>query len=129
MTQLFRSKWLNFLGPNVSTFQVKMTQLFRSKWLNFSGQNDSTFQVKMTQLFRSKWLNLWLLPPLTAVDADDEPTQDEHFVGLHILGQPHEEGPGDPQDVVEQQASFSGGQRGISLLWGASDYITIIKGN
>ena len=34
-----------------------MTQLFKSKWLNFLSQNDST--VKMTQLFRSKWLNFF----------------------------------------------------------------------
>ena len=48
-----------------------------------------------------------------AVEADEEAAEHEGFVGGGEFGEGHEEGGGERQGVVEEQAGFSGREKEI----------------
>ena len=44
---------------------------------------------------------------LTAIESDDEATDDEHFIRLRGLGETHERGSENARHIVHKQAAFS----------------------
>lgn len=44
---------------------------------------------------------------LTAIQADNESAEEQHFVRVEELGEAHQAGAGDTQNVVQQQAALS----------------------
>lgn len=65
--------------------------------------SNTLVSIDFLLIFHVLWL---VISVLTAVDAYDEPAEDEELVAVRDLGEAHQTGAGDAQDVVQQQSAF-----------------------